>query len=141
MPSKADVVNMLKGIDLFTDLSKKELSTMADCLRPLSHSDGEVIVSEGDTDARFFIVTSGSATASVNGKKLATFTPGNYFGEISLIDRGPRTATVKANGATETLSAASFSFRPMLKANPEMMHKLLVKLCERVRALDKRLVG
>ena len=141
MPTQAEVIALLKGIDLFADLSRKEYALMADCLRPMSHDDGEEIVVEGASDGRFFIVTSGTVIAWKGDKKLATFGSGQYFGEISLIDRGPRTATVTASGAVTTLSAASFSFRPMLKANPEMVHKLLVKMCERVRVLDSRLVG
>jgi CRP/FNR family transcriptional regulator, cyclic AMP receptor protein len=141
MPSKSDVSALLKGIDLFADLSKKELSLLADCLRPGSHNDKEEIVVEGGTDARFFVITSGNVAASANGKRLGTMGPGQYFGEISLIDRGPRTATVTAVGPVTTLSAASFSFRPILKQNPDMMLKLLVRMCERVRSLDRRLVG
>jgi len=139
--NQAEVIELLKGIDLFANLSRKELITVARCLRPIDHDSGEAIVREGDGDGRFFIVTSGSAVATATGKRLATFGPGQYFGEISLIDRGPRTATVTASGPVSTLSAASFTFRPVLKEHPDMMLKLLVKMCERVRVLDKRLIG
>jgi CRP-like cAMP-binding protein len=141
MPSQAEVIDLLKTTDLFADLTRRELAAVASSLRPLTHVDGEQIVAEGDSDGRFFIVLSGTAVAMAGTKKLATFGAGSYFGEISLIDRGPRTATVIASGTVETLSVASFTFRPLLKEHPDMMRKLLVKMCERVRALDKRLIG
>lgn len=139
MRTRAEILDALKNIDLFGDLSRKELTVLADCLREEEFKDGEDIVNEGDTDGRFFIVSSGTAVARVNGKKLSTVSKGQWFGEIALIDRGPRTATVTAQGPVTTLSIASFTFRPILKEHPEMQHKLLLKLCERLRAADKRL--
>ena len=141
MKTRTEVLEALKGIDLVEDFSLRERSMMADSLRPEEFADGEVIVREGDTDGRFFIVTQGNVVAKANGRKLATFGPGQYFGEVALIDRGPRTATVSAVGAVATLSVASFTFRPLLKSNPDLQHKLLLKLCERLRAADKRLIG
>jgi CRP-like cAMP-binding protein len=141
MRTRAEQSEVLKEIDLFSDFNRKELATLAECLRPEVYEDGEDIVREGERDGRFFIIVSGTAVARVGGKKLATMGPRQYFGEIALIDRGPRTATVTAVGPVVTLSAASFTFRPILKEHPDLQYKLMIKLCEKVRVADRRLVG
>ncbi len=141
MKTKAEIIDLLKAIDLFADLSKKELSLLASSMRPESYAAGQEIVREGETDGRFFVLTSGTAVARANGKKLSTIGIGQCFGEIALIDRGPRTATVVAAEPVEAMSVACFTFRPVLKANPDLQYKLMLKLCERLRVADRHLVG
>jgi CRP-like cAMP-binding protein len=117
MARKADpVAEALGKVDLFADLSPKELSVVAGLAKPSSFAEGDRIVTEGDTSARFYLLVSGTDV-----------------GEIAVLDRGPRTATVVATSAVTTLSLASFSLRPVLKEHPDVLMKLVVKLCERLR--------
>jgi CRP-like cAMP-binding protein len=141
MSSDESVVATLRTVDLFDDLLPKDLDEIVACVRPMEFDDGDSIVVEGDTDSRFFLLMSGRAAVTVSDKPVVVLEAGQYFGEISLIDRGPRTATVTAMGPVETLTIASFAFRPILHANPDIMHRLLLKMCERVRQLDRDLVG
>ena len=141
MPSQAQVIELLRGIDLFADLSRKELSTIANCLRPLEHEDGEEIVTEGDGDGRFFIVMDGTAIASAHGKRLATFGPGQYFGEISLMDGGPRTATVVAETNLTTLALSRKDFSALLQSEPKVTVGLLKHASALLRRLERPAAG
>ena len=70
---------------------------------------------------------------------MAEFGPGNYFGELAMIDRQPRSATVTAAEDLHTLSLASISIRPVLREHPEIAFKMLEKLAARLRATDAKL--
>ena len=70
---------------------------------------------------------------------MAQFGPGNYFGEMAMIDRQPRSATVTADEDLATLSLASISVRPLLREHPDIALKMLEKLCARLRATDAKL--
>ncbi len=73
---------------------------------------------------------------TVHSKKKGSLGPGDYFGEISLIDRGPRMATVVADEPVTTLTLSSWSFMPLIERHPAIAKKLLLGLCNRLRALD-----
>jgi len=129
----------LRTVDLFSDLEPRELDVLANLARDSRFADGEIVVAEGDCSGRFHLVVDGDATVTVGDTKVAEFGPGDYFGEIAMIDRQPRTATVTANGDLRTLSLASISVRPILLEHPDIALKLLEKVCARLRAADARL--
>src|SRR4051794_10762242 len=130
----------LSNVSLFRGVQRRQLGTIRDSMRERTFRPGDVVVTEGDEEGRFFLITEGQATATVGGKSVATFGPGDYFGEISLIDGGVRTATVTADTALETLTLAPFTFRPILEANPEVAYAILLEMCRRVREADKRVI-
>jgi CRP/FNR family transcriptional regulator, cyclic AMP receptor protein len=135
--TKSDpIAEALGSVDLFAGLAPKELSVLAGLARPYSYSPGDDIVVEGDTSARFYLITSGTVDVLIDGKRVNKLGPGESFGEIAVLDRGPRTATVRATSPVETLSLASFSLRPVLKEHPDILMKLVVHLCERLRAVE-----
>ena len=133
------LVAALGTVDLFSDLTPKQLSMIAGLCRAERFAPGHVIVSQGTDSARFYLIASGSVAVKVNDRPIAGMEAGEYFGEISMIDRGPRTASVVATTEVVVHSLAFFSIRPLLKENPEMAIKLLVKMCERVRRLESAL--
>lgn len=133
------LVAALSGVDLFSDLSSKQLSMVAGLCRAERFATDQVIVSQGTDSARFYLIASGSVAVKVNDRPIAGMGAGEYFGEISMIDRGPRTASVVATSDVLVHSLAFFSIRPLLKENPELTIKLLVKMCERVRRLESAL--
>ncbi len=132
-------IDKLASVDLFSGLTKKELGVLADLAKEFRFTDGTAIVSEGETSARFYLITDGQVQVKVNGRTRVTLGPGDYFGELAVIDNGPRSATCIAQGPVTTLSLASFSLRPVLKQNPDVTFKLLVKVTERLRRVDKQL--
>ena len=91
----------LRAVDLFADLEPRELDVLANVARDYHFAAGEVVVAEGDQSGRFHLIVSGRAAASVGDKVVAEFGPGNYFGEMAMIDRQPRSATVTATDGVD----------------------------------------
>jgi CRP-like cAMP-binding protein len=126
-------LQMLGSVGLFEGLSQKELNQVHRQARQGEFSAGDVIVTEGETGVGFHLILSGRAKVLAGKRTIATLGPGDFFGELSLIDRGPRTATVVANTTLKTLSLVSWEFLPMLDRNPSIARKLLVVICGRLR--------
>lgn len=135
------VVEQLAKVDLFSDLTKKELGVVADLAKEFRFADGAAIITEGEGSARFYLIMEGQVAVKVNGRTRATLGPGDYFGELAVIDNGPRSATCLAVGPVRTLSLASFSLRPVLRQHPDVTLKLLAKVVERLRRVDKQLTA
>jgi CRP/FNR family cyclic AMP-dependent transcriptional regulator len=138
--AKADpVLDLLASVDLFTELNRKELAMVRDMMKPQSFRAGQNVVTEGDSSARFYLITKGRAAVVVGTKRLRSCGPGDHFGEIAVLDGGPRSATIVADTDLETLTIAPFAFRPLLRANATTTYKLLLAMCARLRETDKRL--
>ena len=138
--AKADpVLDMLASVDIFAELTRKELAMVRDMMKPQAFRSGQHVVTEGDASARFYLITKGRATVVVNGKRLRSCAPGDHFGEIAVLDGGPRSATIVADTDLETLTIAPFAFRPLLRANATITYKLLLAMCARLHETDKRL--
>lgn len=131
----------LRQVDLFADLSPKDLKVLAGLAKLQRFGDGDLIVQQGTESARLHVIVEGTARVMLGDRELATLGPGDYFGEISVIDRKPRTADVVAAGPVVTRSLASFSLRPALVKNPDLMMKLFVKVCERLRNTEAALAA
>ena len=91
---------------------------------------------EGSGAAAFFIIDSGEATVSAKGLPINTLGPGDHFGEIALIDGGPRSATVIAATSLVCYGLTFWEFRPLVEANGAIGWKLLQALAKRLRAAD-----
>jgi CRP-like cAMP-binding protein len=126
-------LEMLGSAGLFEGLSKKELNQIHRQAREGEFNAGDTIVNEGETGVGFHLILSGKAKVLDGKRTVAQLGPGDYFGELSLIDRGPRTATVIAQTNLKTLSLVSWEFLPMLDRNPTIARKLLVEMCRRLR--------
>jgi CRP/FNR family cyclic AMP-dependent transcriptional regulator len=105
-------VDMLSAVDLFTVLTKKEVKKIHDAGKEVTFHAGRTIVSEGESAVGFHLILQGKANVTVNGILRATLGPGDYFGEMAIIDRGPRSATVTAETEVQTLGIASWDFMP-----------------------------
>ena len=136
MPRKTSS-EVLSTVDLFQGLSKRELQRLMATAKELSFAEGDNMVTEGDEDGRFYLMLEGTAQIIQGRKKLATLGPGDYFGEISLIDGEPRSATVVATAPIRALTMARWNFRPLLEEHPAIARKLLIEMCRRVRELDR----
>jgi CRP/FNR family cyclic AMP-dependent transcriptional regulator len=134
---KTAAEKLLSGVDLFEELTPSELKMVVKLAKPLEFAGDEAVTEEGTPGGRFHVIESGSAKVVANGRTRATLGPGDYFGELSLIDGEPRSATVVALEPLSTWSIAEWNFRPLLKAQGTISYKLLVKLCRRVRAVQK----
>jgi CRP-like cAMP-binding protein len=132
------IVKELGGTDLFGKVSRKSLEAIASQARVVEHAPGKEITEEGGSATGFHLIRSGSAAVNVGGSPRPSLGPGDYFGEISLIDGQPRSATVTAEGPLTTISLASWSFKPILDEEPDVARALLVVLCRRLRAAEHR---
>lgn len=137
MANDADaLLTMLEQVDLFTGLGKRELRGVCDAGKIIDFAAGEELTEEGKQGGRFFLILEGTVTVLSHGRVRNLLGPGNYLGEISLIDGQPRSASVVADGAVRTWSLASFAFRPLLREHPEMAEQIMLLLCRRLRAAE-----
>ena len=130
-------LQMLARVGLFEGLSKKELAQIHRQAREGEFPAGEVIVTEGETGVGFHLSLSGRARVVSGKRTVSNLGPGDFFGELSLIDRGPRTATVIAQTPLRTLSLVSWEFLPLLDRNPTIARKMLVEITKRLRNEQK----
>ena len=129
-------VELLRNVDLFEGLTTKELESVADACKQAHFRAGENIVTQGDPSARLYVIIAGTAEVFVHGAKVDAIGPGDYFGEIAVIDGQPRAATVTATSPVSALSLAHFNVKRLLRTMPDIGFKMLRKACERIRALQ-----
>ncbi len=89
LKKKSDQLAALRSVPLFSSMSDRDLRAVLGGCREELYSDGQAIVREGQPGGPFFLITEGQAKLSVGGKTRATFHPGDYFGEIAVVDKGP----------------------------------------------------
>ena len=127
-------VKVLQRVSLFSDLNKREVQQIARLFKARRFSRGQTVVQEGSGGAAFFVIESGEATVGVSGKKKATLKPGDYFGEIALLDEGTRMATITATSELVCYGLTYWDFRPVVKANGVIGWKLLQGMAKMLRS-------
>ncbi|HEY2428917.1 MAG TPA: cyclic nucleotide-binding domain-containing protein [Acidimicrobiales bacterium] len=136
MVKTQSTADMLSSVDLFQNLSKRELTAIGRAGKEMNFAADKVVVEEGTAGGRFYLILEGKAAVSTHGKARQTLGAGDYFGEISLLDGGPRSASVVAVTPLKTFSLASFNFTPLLKEQPGLAVKMLQEMCRRLRAAE-----
>jgi pyruvate,water dikinase len=137
-PPPRDPVAALRRVELFADMDRRQAEQIARLLKERRFAKGETVIMEGSGGAAFFFIESGEARVSSKNTELATLGPGNYFGEIALIDGGPRSATVTAKTDLVCYGLTFWEFRPLVEKNGTIGWKLLQALAKRLRAADQR---
>jgi CRP-like cAMP-binding protein len=136
--------DLLKSVPMFAELGKKDLERLSRLMVPRSVKAGETIIKENDQAAGFFVISEGKVEAvraadSDHSQTLATFGPGDFFGEMALFEGFPRSATVRAVEDTECLAMTRWDFMAELKNHPEIAVGMLPVLVRRLRNLDARI--
>jgi CRP-like cAMP-binding protein len=126
-------IELLGAVDLFAGLTTNELLKIHMLAREEPVRAGRALAAEGETGGRFYLILEGTAQVTIGDHKVNELGPGDYFGEISLIDGEPRSATVTATSDGRVLSLASFTFAPLLQEHPSITHKILLEMCRRLR--------
>jgi CRP/FNR family transcriptional regulator, cyclic AMP receptor protein len=134
-------VDLLSHVKMFSSLNKKELRLISRTSEVVKAPAGTTLVTEGSIGHEFYLVLSGQATVRRNGRKVATLGPGQYFGELAILDRGPRSATVSAETDVELVVLGQREFMGVLAEVPPVAHKLLVSMAGRLRAADSKAVS
>ena len=137
MATKKEKLEKLAAVPLFSDLSKRTLNRILDNSKETTHVAGQTVVTQGHEGAGFHMILSGRAKVVRGGRKVAMLGPGEYFGEMALLDGGRRTATVIAETDLVTLYIAQWGFKPLVRDNPQMAWKIVVHLTKRLREEQK----
>ena len=137
-PVADELVESLKRVPIFAGVRDKELGRLAKAMRESRFNEGEVITTEGRTGVGFFLIEDGNATVSLRGEIVRTLGPGDHFGEIALIDEGPRSATVTASTDLRCRGLAAWEFKSFVQEHPEVAWPLLETLASRLRDAEER---
>lgn len=141
MPRSVNALTTLHHVPLFSSCSKKDLARIVKVADQVSFKAGRVLIEQGQPGREAFVILKGKATVRRNGKKLAAIGAGAMVGELSLLDHGPRTATVTCDTDCEVLVISQRHFHGVLVDVPVLAHKLLATLAARVRDLDRAIVS
>ena len=133
-------IEHLADVPLFSACSRKDLQLVARRAEDVKVDAGKQLVTEGDTGTEFFVIIDGNATVSHHGRKVADLGPGNFFGELALLERAPRNATITAETPMELVVLGQREFAGLIDDVPEFAHKLLAGLARRLREADKQSV-
>jgi CRP-like cAMP-binding protein len=128
---------MLAGVPIFEGLSKKELSQIAGAAKQVTHREGAVLAREGQSGVGFFMILEGTAGVRVGERQRSKLGAGDFFGEISLLDGGPRTATVTADTEVTTLGLTPWDFKRLVESSPAIASKMLKVMAQRLRNSSK----
>jgi CRP-like cAMP-binding protein len=137
-PMADELVESLKRVPIFAGVRDKELGRLVKAMRDSRFNEGEVITTEGRSGVGFFLIEDGNATVSLRGQIVRTLGPGDHFGEIALIDEGPRSATVTASTDLRCRGLAAWEFKSFVQEHPEVAWPLLETLASRLRDAEER---
>lgn len=141
MASKSKQLEHLQQVPLFAACSKKELQAIARAADEVTMTAGTMIVDQGQTGREAFVILDGSVTVKRNGRRITALGPGAIVGELSLLDHGPRTATVVCDTDCTLLVLDQRHFRGVLEDAPVIAVKLLGALAAQIRELDRQYYG
>lgn len=134
--SQAAVVSKLKKVDLFAGLSKNEIAGLSRLMTEISVPAGKVLVRQGAPGAEFMFIVSGKATVTRNKQKIATLTTGNFVGELSIVAKAPRYATVTADTDMVIKVLTPQEFMSMLDKSPKVAKKILIEAVTRLQQIE-----
>lgn len=141
MGRKNAYLDHLAEVPLFRACSRKDLQTLARHAEDMNIAAGRTLIREGAVGAQeFFVIVDGKAAVSRGGKRIATLGPGSYFGELALLDRAPRNATVTAETDMEVVVLTQRDFVTVLNDVPGIAQKLLAGMARRLRESDTKRV-
>jgi CRP/FNR family cyclic AMP-dependent transcriptional regulator len=132
-------LNLLKTIPIFSSCSRKEIGAIGRITKEVTFDPGVAICREGETGVGLHIVVEGETKVQIGGRTRRRLGPGAFFGEVAVLDGGPRTATVIAETPVRTLSIPSWSFKTLLRSQPSLSTKMLEEVCRRLRTSEASL--
>jgi CRP-like cAMP-binding protein len=128
----SEYLGSLAGVPLFARLNMRQLRSIARSAARQEVGPGARIITEGERGDGFYVVEEGTATVSVHGDSVASLGPGGYFGEMAVIDRGPRSATIAATTPMTVLHLPSSEFAALVKRDPTIAAGLATELEQRL---------
>ena len=128
--------DQLKSVALFSACTRDELELIARTTTQLQFPAGTTLAQQGENGHEFIVVVEGTARVEIGGRTVATIGAGDFFGEVALLDGGPRTATVVAETDLVVEVIAQREFAGLIEDAPHLAKKLLIGLARRLRAAD-----
>ena len=125
-------IDLIKRVPLFASASKHELEEIASIADEIDLPADRTVISEGDAGREFFVLIDGTADVERAGKKVASIGPGDFFGEIALIAKTPRNATITTTSPVRALVITDRAFRQLLDHSPQIAIGVLTALAERL---------
>jgi len=141
MPARKQYLSHLRNVSLFSGCTDRDLSKIAKAADEVNIPAGYTLADQGQTGREAFVIVDGSATVRRNGKKVAVLGPGAVVGELSLLDHGPRTATVTTDSESTVLVLDQRHFTSVIDEVPHISHKIMAVLAGRIRDLDRQIYG
>jgi len=129
-------VELLQRIPLFAGLEPKELQRLGESFKERTFQAGDTVASEGESGAGFFVIESGEASVAVGSEEVRRLGPGDYFGDIALIDMGARTASIKAETNLDCYGLTFWDFRPLVESDARIAWPLLQAMAKRLREAE-----
>jgi CRP-like cAMP-binding protein len=131
------LIDRLREVAIFRGLDEKELHRIVEVGKEVRFEQGKVVAEQDGGAAGFHLILDGEVSVDVSGRERARLRSGQYFGEMSLIDGKPRSATVRAEAPTTTFALTSWQFLPLLDEYPSISRALLVELSGRLRRVEQ----
>jgi CRP/FNR family transcriptional regulator, cyclic AMP receptor protein len=129
-------VELLQRVPIFAELKPRELERLSGSFKERTFAEGETVISEGESGSRFFVIESGTALVIVHGDERARLGPGDYFGDVAIIDSGERTASIQAASELKCHSLTFWDFRPLVEGDARIAWPLLQAMARRLRAAE-----
>jgi len=137
--NEESVIEMLQKTPLWSALSKQDLKLVAKLSHERSFQIGQAIVTKGEAGVGFYLILEGAVEVRSGGKSLSKLGPGQFFGEMSIIDNQPRSADVIAIENSRVLILSAWSFKTLISDNPKIALKMMQEFVRRLRESDKSL--
>ncbi|NKB40946.1 MAG: cyclic nucleotide-binding domain-containing protein [Ilumatobacter sp.] len=141
MASMKQQLESLRGVTLFSACTNKELEKVAKATDKITMTAGTMVMDQGQMGREAFVVVAGNVIVRRNGRQVATLGAGNVVGEMSLLDKGPRTATVVCETDCTLIVIDQRRFLAVVDSIPAISHKLMASLAGRIRELDRQYYG
>lgn len=139
MANSSRYLEHLAEVPLFASCSKRDLQKIARAADELTIDEEREVVTQGATGREAFVIVDGEVSVRRNGRRVTTLGPGACFGELALLDGGPRTATVVTEAPTTLLVIGQREFAGLLDEVPGLAHKIMTALAVRIRELDDKI--
>jgi CRP-like cAMP-binding protein len=134
----ADVEETLAQVPLFAGVKPKDLKRLEKRMTERTFNEGDEITTQGQSGIGFFVIEHGNATVSIGGNIVRTLGPGEHFGEVALIDSGPRSATIVATTDLRCRGMSAWEFKPFVEEHPEVAWALLETFVRRLREAEEK---
>jgi CRP/FNR family cyclic AMP-dependent transcriptional regulator len=129
-------IELLQRIPLFAELEPRELERLSGSFKERTFEAGQPVATEGEGGAGFFVIESGEAVVTVQGDERGRLGPGDYFGDIAMIDQGDRTATIQAESDLKCYGLVFWDFRPIVESDARIAWPLLQAMAKRLRKAE-----